>query len=67
MYKNLENFLNTVNPMCSCGPEPETTTHFLLHCQNHKLRRSKVMKNVYNLDQTITLQNYDDENPYPSL
>ena len=45
--------------MCSCGSEPETTAHFLLHCQNHVISRSRLLKNVYNLDQT--LQNYDDD------
>ena len=45
--------------MCSCGSEPETTAHFLLRCQNHVMNRSKLLKNVYNLDQT--LRNYDDD------
>ena len=35
--------------MCSCGSEPETTAHFLLRCQNHVISRSKLLKNVYNL------------------
>ena len=51
-------FLDTLNPMCSCGSEPETTAHFLLRCQNHVINRSKLLENVYNLDQT--LQNNDD-------
>ena len=50
-------FLDTINTMCSCGSEPETTAHFLLRCQNHVISRSKLLKNVYNLDQT--LRNYD--------
>ena len=45
--------------MCSCGSEPETTAHFLLRYQNDVMRRSKLLKNVYNLDQT--LRNYDDD------
>ena len=45
--------------MCSCGSEPETTAHFLLRCQNHVMNRSKLLKNAYNLDQT--LRNYDDD------
>ena len=45
--------------MCSCGSESETTAHFLLRCQNHVMNRSKLLKNVYNLDQT--LRNYDDD------
>ena len=44
--------------MCSCGPESETTAHFLFRCQNNKISRSKLLKKVYNLDQT--LRNYDD-------
>ena len=30
--------------MGSCSSEPETTTHVLLDCQNHKLNRSKLTK-----------------------
>ena len=45
--------------MCGCGSEPEATAHFLLRCQNHAMNRSKLLKNVYNLDQT--LRNYDDD------
>ena len=46
--------------MCSCGSEPETTAHFFLRCQNHEISRSKLLKNVDNLNQT--LRNYDDDN-----
>ena len=49
-HKFRHNFLDTLNPMCSCGSEPETTAHFLLRCQNHVMNRSKLLKNVYNLD-----------------
>ena len=45
--------------MCSCGSEPETTAHFRLRCQNHVMSSSKLLKNVYNLDQT--LRNYYDD------
>ena len=58
-HKYRHNFLDTLNPLCSCGSEPETTAHFLLRCQNHVMNRSKLLKNVYNLDQT--LRNYDDD------
>ena len=53
------NFLDTINPVFSCGSELETPAHFLLRFQNHVISRSNLLKNVYNLDQT--LQNYDDE------
>ena len=45
--------------MHSCGSERETKAHFLLRCQNHVMNRSKLLKNVYNLDQT--LRNYNDD------
>ena len=45
--------------MFSCGSEPETISHFLVRCQNHVGSRTKLFKNLYNLDQT--LPNYDDD------
>lgn len=45
--------------MFSCGSEPETISHFLLRCQNQIVSRTKLFKNLYNLDQT--LPNYDDD------
>ena len=45
--------------MCSCNSEPETTAHFLLRCQNHIISISKLLKNVYNLDQNR--RNYGDD------
>ena len=44
--------------MRSYGSESETTAHFLLCCQNYVTSRSKLLKNVYNQDET--LRNYDD-------
>ena len=59
-YKFRHNFLDAINPMCSCGQKLQPT-------QNHVISRSKLLKNVYNLDQT--LRNYDDDhlNRYPFL
>ena len=31
-HKFRHNFQDCINPMCDCGLETETTTHFLLHC-----------------------------------
>ena len=53
------NFLGTINPICSYGSKPKTTVHFLLRCQNHVINRSKLLKNVYNLNEII--RNYDDD------
>ena len=43
-HKLRHNFLDTLNPLCSCGSEPETTAHFLLRCQNHVMNRSNSSK-----------------------
>ena len=43
--------------MSSCSAEPEIRALFLLRCQNHKISRPKLLKNVCNLDQI--LRNYD--------
>ena len=51
-------FLDTLNLVCHCGSIPETTNQFLLRCQNHEISSSKLLKNLYNLDQS--LRNYDD-------
>ena len=51
--------------MGSCSSEPETRTHVLLHCQTPKLSRSKLIKNVYNLDQLYEIMTMT--NPYHSL
>ena len=33
----------TVNPMCFCGGEIESTEHYLLRCQNYSTERSEVL------------------------
>ena len=53
------NFLGTIGPVCSCGSETEATAHFLLRFQNHIISRPKLLKNIYNLGQT--LRNYDND------
>ena len=50
--------------MCSCDSELEITAYFLLHCQNHKLNRSKLIKNVYNQGQTPQKSDDDESMPF---
>ena len=45
--------------MRSCDSKPETTAHFLLHCQHRIIRRPKLLKSVYNLDQFLRNYDYD--------
>ena len=46
--------------MCSCSLEPETTTHFLLHCPNFTNLRLTLMSNLKDIDPTIS--SLDDAN-----
>ena len=38
-HKLRHNFHDTINPLCSCSLEPETVSHFLLHCPYHNIHR----------------------------
>ena len=31
-HKFKHNFQDSINPLCNCGHDTESTTHFLLHC-----------------------------------
>ena len=37
-HKFRHNFADTVNPLCSCALETESTDHFFLRCQNYAFR-----------------------------
>ena len=38
-HKFKHNFQDSVDPLCSCGIETESTKHFLLHCANFSIQR----------------------------
>ena len=45
-HKFKHGFLDSVNPVCSCGLDIETTCHYLLHCPNFTNERSVLLNNV---------------------
>ena len=47
------NFKDCVSPMCDCGAETETTSHFFLRCQFFANERQKLRDDVYRLDASI--------------
>ena len=50
MYHKLKNgLLDSLNRICSSGFDIETTSHFLLHCQNFINERSLHLNNVSGL------------------
>ena len=44
-YKFKHSFQDTLNPICNCGEDIETTSHYLLHCP-HYLQERKTLLNT---------------------
>ena len=56
-HKFRHNFSDTINPLCTCTLEPETTIHFLLHCRNYSNARITLMSDLHIIDSSIMLLN----------
>ena len=52
-HKYRDNFMDTINPMCSCGFEPETTDHYLLRCKLYTDLRLDILKDIYTINQSL--------------
>ena len=46
-------FQDTINPLYDCGNDPETTTHFLLHCPSFLTPRQNLLSNIRNISEQI--------------
>ena len=44
-HKFRHGFNDTINPMCACRTEVETTEHFLLRCHFYSLLRLELFEN----------------------
>ena len=53
-HKFRHNFLDTLNPLCSCGLAIESTNHYLLHCSFYSNIRKTLFDNVTNVIGTIS-------------
>ena len=58
-HKFRHSFRDTVNPLCSCNIEPESTTHFLLRCRFFSAERKVLFDSLSNIDVTLTTMNHD--------
>ena len=56
-HKFRHNFQDTLNPICSCGENIETTTHYLLHCSNYLNERMTLLTNLQNVEENILDRN----------
>ena len=52
-HKFKHNFQDSINPICSCGGDIETTEHFFLHCQNFSLFRVTLLNSLANIDSDL--------------
>ena len=52
-HKFWHNFRAAIDPMCSCGLEPETTIHYLLCCNLYSDLRTELLNDVCALNQTL--------------
>ena len=47
-------FNNTIDPMCACGTEVETTKHFPMRCHFYSTLRLELFKNLEKIDPNLT-------------
>ena len=52
-HKFRHNFIATIDPMCSCGLEPETTLHYLLRCNLYSDLRTELLNDICALNPTL--------------
>ena len=52
-HKFRHNFQDTINPLCSCSLEIESTSHFFVRCQNFITPRTNFMNELRKLDSSI--------------
>ena len=52
-HKFNHNFQGTINPLCPCSLESESTTHFFLRCQNFTDLRKCLMNELIKIDSCI--------------
>ena len=52
-HKFQHNFADTVNPLCSCALETESTDHFFPRCQNYVSFRTALMNELSSVNSGI--------------
>ena len=52
-HKLKHSFQDTLNPLCSCGLDKETTSHYFLRCPLFHAERSTLLNNINEIDKTV--------------
>ena len=55
-HKFKDNFQDTLNSICTCGCNVESTCHFLIHCPNFLTERKTLLNQITNIDSNILNQ-----------
>ena len=56
-HKFKHNFLDTINPLCSCGSDIETALHFLLYCPNFMQCRNTLLSEIFEINSELITRN----------
>ena len=56
-HKLKHNFLDTINPLCSCDSDIETTLHFFLYCPNFKKCRNTLLSKISEINSGLITRN----------
>ena len=56
-HKFKHGFLDSLNSICSCGQNIETSTHFLLHCPNYSSERLTFLNIISNIHRSSLNKN----------
>ena len=60
-HKFRHGFADTINPMCACGADVETTEHFLLCCHFYSTQRLELFDNLERLNSDFRNLNGKDQ------
>ena len=56
-HKFKHNFQDSVDPLCSCGNDIESTVHFFLHCPNFTTQRQTLLNKLKSVDASVMAEN----------
>ena len=56
-HKLEHNFQDSVDPLCSCGNDIESTVHFFLHCPNFTTQRQTLLNKLKSINASIMTEN----------
>ena len=56
-HKFKHNFQDSVDPLCSCGNDIESSVHFFLHCPNLTTQRQTLLNKLKSINASIMTEN----------